>query len=56
MKSNFEFLNRHWSVLAQLGANAENHLYSDRMCSSPRRFDRISLNLIRKIHLHPCFP
>lgn len=48
MKSNFEFLNRHWSVLAQLGANAENHLYSDPMC--------FSLNLNRKIHLHPCFP
>ena len=29
MKSNFEFLNRYWSVLAQLGANAENYLYSD---------------------------
>ena len=29
MKSNFEFLNRHWPVLAQLGANAENYLYSD---------------------------
>lgn len=24
MKSNFEFLNRYWPVLAQLGANAEN--------------------------------
>ena len=29
MKSNFEFLNRYWPVLAQLGANAENYLYSD---------------------------
>ena len=26
MKSNFEFLNRYWPVLAQLGANAENYL------------------------------
>ena len=29
MGSNFEFLNRYWPVLAQLGANAENYLYSD---------------------------
>lgn len=29
MKSNFEFLSRYWPVLAQLGANAENYLYSD---------------------------
>ena len=29
MKSNFKFLNRYWPVLAQLGANAENYLYSD---------------------------
>lgn len=29
MKSNFEFLNRYWPVLAQLGANSENYLYSD---------------------------
>ncbi len=29
MKSNFEFLNRYWPVLGQLGANAENYLYSD---------------------------
>lgn len=28
-KSNFEFLNKYWPVLAQLGANAENYLYSD---------------------------
>ena len=29
MKSNFEFLNKYWPVLAQLGANAEYYLYSD---------------------------
>lgn len=29
MKSNFEFLNKYWPILAQLGANAENYLYSD---------------------------
>ncbi len=29
MKSNFEFLNKYWPVLAQLGANAETYLYSD---------------------------
>ena len=29
MKSNFEFLNRFWRVLAHLGANAESYLYSD---------------------------
>ena len=29
MKSNFGFLNKYWPVLAQLGANAENYLYSD---------------------------
>lgn len=29
MKSNFEFLNQYWPVLSQLGANAENYLYSD---------------------------
>lgn len=29
MKSNFEFLSRYWPILAQLGANAENYLYSD---------------------------
>ncbi len=29
MISNFEFLNQYWSVLAQLGANAETYLYSD---------------------------
>ena len=29
MKSNFDFLNRYWPVLAQLGANAETYLYSD---------------------------
>ncbi len=28
MKSNFGFLNKYWPVLAQLGANAENYLYS----------------------------
>lgn len=29
MNSNFEFLSRYWPVLAKLGANAENYLYSD---------------------------
>jgi type I restriction enzyme R subunit len=29
MKSNFEFLNRYWPVLAQLGMNAESYLYTD---------------------------
>ena len=29
MKSNFEFLNRYWPALSQIGANAENYLYSD---------------------------
>ena len=29
MKSNFEFLNRYWSALAQIGETAENYLYSD---------------------------
>ena len=29
MKSNFEFLNRHWPALAQIGETAENCLYSD---------------------------
>ena len=29
MKSNFEFLNRYWPALAQIGAAAENYLYSD---------------------------
>lgn len=29
MISNFEFLNKYWPMLAQLGANAENYLYSD---------------------------
>ena len=29
MKSNFEFLNRYWPVLAQIGETAENYLYSD---------------------------
>ena len=29
MKSNFEFLNRYWPALSQIGANAENNLYSD---------------------------
>lgn len=29
MKSNFEFLNRYWPTLAQIGATAENYLYSD---------------------------
>ena len=29
MKSNFVFLNRYWPALAQIGANAENYLYSD---------------------------
>ena len=29
MESNFEFLNRYWPTLAQIGANAENYLYSD---------------------------
>lgn len=29
MKSNFGFLNEYWPILAQLGANAENYVYSD---------------------------
>lgn len=29
MKSNFDFLNKYWPALAQIGANAENYLYSD---------------------------
>lgn len=29
MKSNFEFLNRYWPILAQIGETAENYLYSD---------------------------
>ena len=29
MKSNFEFLNRYWPVLAQIGETAEHYLYSD---------------------------
>lgn len=29
MKSNFDFLNRYWPALAQIGANAENYIYSD---------------------------
>lgn len=29
MKSNFDFLNRYWPVLAQIGSTAENYLYSD---------------------------
>lgn len=29
MKSNFGFLNRYWPALAQIGAAAENYLYSD---------------------------
>lgn len=29
MKSNFEYLKRYWSALAQIGAAAENYLYSD---------------------------
>ena len=29
MKSNFEFLNRYWPALAQIGAVAESYVYSD---------------------------
>lgn len=29
MKSNFEFLKRYWPALAQIGATAENYVYSD---------------------------
>lgn len=29
MKSNFDFLSKYWPALAQLGATAENYLYSD---------------------------
>ena len=29
MKSNFDFLNRYWPALAQIGANAETYVYSD---------------------------
>lgn len=29
MKSNFEFLNRYWPALSQIGETAENYLYSD---------------------------
>ena len=29
MKSNFDFLNQYWPALAQIGAAAENYLYSD---------------------------
>ena len=29
MASNFEFLNEYWPALAQIGANAENYVYSD---------------------------
>lgn len=29
MRSNFEFLNRYWPALAQIGATAETYVYSD---------------------------
>ena len=29
MKSNFDFLNRYWPALAQIGATAETYVYSD---------------------------
>lgn len=29
MKSNFDFLNRYWPALAQIGATAEGYVYSD---------------------------
>ena len=29
MKSNFDFLNRYWPALAQIGAIAETYVYSD---------------------------
>ena len=29
MKSNFEFLDRYWPALAQIGAAAESYVYSD---------------------------
>lgn len=29
MKSNFEFLNRYWPALSEIGAAPENYLYSD---------------------------
>lgn len=29
MKSNFDFLNHYWPILAQIGANAEGYVYSD---------------------------
>lgn len=29
MKSNFDFLNQYWPTLAQIGANAENYVFSD---------------------------
>ena len=29
MKSNFEFLNRYWPALSEIGAASENYLYSD---------------------------
>lgn len=29
MKSNFDFLNRYWPALAQIGAAAESYVYSD---------------------------
>ena len=57
MKSNFEFLKRYWPALAQIGATAENYVYSDPnaclyklMNSSDviRRLDSLALDFFDK--------
>lgn len=40
MKSNFDFLNRYWPALAQIGATAETYVYSDPNACIYRGFPR----------------
>ena len=42
MKSNFDFLNRYWPALAQIGATAENYVYSDPNIVVPYRISHLS--------------
>lgn len=43
MKSNFEFLNRYWPMLARIGETAENYLYSDPNGSVQSRYPAVSV-------------
>ena len=48
MKSNFDFLNRYWPALAQIGATAETYVYGDPSKRTGERWSRFTREEIAK--------